>query len=315
MSEIRNMMTTRYAAPEIFLDQVEGDEGGRRRSKTRATDCYAFGMLVLHMVTGEAPWKGLNEVHICIFLTQGHTPSRWETDAFDERLWSLCRQCWTPDPRHRPSARVIQSQLKIILAGPVGNSDHDRPMQAVNTRGATLVPQTGHDDDKDEHDRDSHSDSGSSRDSDHGSDSSPSEPWSRPFSTPSECFYTCPTWPSSPLAATAMLNAVVEFTAYNLQFLPNGTSIKLIIPEKQKVRGKGATGTILKGYGEVDGRILDFAVKMCQDVKIMDREIAIWRQLRHEHLLPFHGFHEIPPMVPGMRICFLLSPFMKRVGG
>lgn len=49
---IRNQSTLPFCAPELLLDQAEAvDAAGqtRRRSKTSATDIYAFGMLLLQV--------------------------------------------------------------------------------------------------------------------------------------------------------------------------------------------------------------------------------------------------------------------------
>ncbi|EJD44390.1 kinase-like protein, partial [Auricularia subglabra TFB-10046 SS5] len=45
MTAIRNMHTLRFAAPELLTGPA--DRSGKPRSKTRESDIYAFGMLIL----------------------------------------------------------------------------------------------------------------------------------------------------------------------------------------------------------------------------------------------------------------------------
>lgn len=65
ISAIRNMNTLPFAAPELlFGSELNPDQSGsvpRLRSKSRQSDIYAFGMLMVQAFSGRRPWPDLND--------------------------------------------------------------------------------------------------------------------------------------------------------------------------------------------------------------------------------------------------------------
>lgn len=63
----------------------------------------------------------LQDNHMVIFavVAQGLRPSISSIETAEEDLVSLCQQCWSTDPAHRPSAKAVIGLLEGICA------DHD----------------------------------------------------------------------------------------------------------------------------------------------------------------------------------------------
>lgn len=91
--------------------------------KTRATDVYAYGILVFEVrrrsercsgtertqaYSGRGPWAVLRES-----LMQGFPPSRPRAGSsavargLDDGMWDMCTRCWALDPVNRPSMRDV----------------------------------------------------------------------------------------------------------------------------------------------------------------------------------------------------------------
>ncbi|EJD37378.1 kinase-like protein, partial [Auricularia subglabra TFB-10046 SS5] len=111
MTAIRACNTFRFAAPELLLgpedDGQPSQDAVRPRSKTRESDVYAFGMLVLQAFTETKPWPTLRNEAVMIKVVTGMLHPRPGTQSSVRGLtddwWSICLSCWTFDPRMRPA--------------------------------------------------------------------------------------------------------------------------------------------------------------------------------------------------------------------
>lgn len=142
-TEIRCYGTLRFMAPELFDESLlndettthETDRTNRVRSKTRASDVYAFGMLVLqvqpsatwlllyHMsysqaFTGSRPWMNIHrDIDIVLRVIKGQRPP-WPGDQrmqddFTSFYWTgICNECWRFRPRERPHVREMYLLIK-----------------------------------------------------------------------------------------------------------------------------------------------------------------------------------------------------------
>ena len=125
--------TLNYAAPELF-------PGGRGfTGRSRAADVWAFGMLLFALFTGRQPFHEVlrgesstrSQAHPSRFFVRVYELLRGGMrPAFDkdgaaatagpggERLppdlVTLACECWTLDPRHRPSMREVLTRLQGI---------------------------------------------------------------------------------------------------------------------------------------------------------------------------------------------------------
>ncbi|KZV99443.1 kinase-like protein [Exidia glandulosa HHB12029] len=118
-TRIRTQTTLRFCAPELFwLDDLRLG----RRSKTRATDVYAFGMLILEAFTQEMPWAGLTNRQVMLALAKQQMPKRpRNAPALNDFLWYICKRCWMINPAERPPmihiARALQLNTQLIADG------------------------------------------------------------------------------------------------------------------------------------------------------------------------------------------------------
>lgn len=107
----RSLFCVRYAAPELLLD----DPDFQLPRKTKATDLYAFGILVLEGVTEQVPWPELSYYSIASKVLRGETPPRPSSGSMSDDLWGICKSCWCTDPVLRPNARDLEQRLRRII--------------------------------------------------------------------------------------------------------------------------------------------------------------------------------------------------------
>ena len=101
--------THRYMAPELH----RGNERGRG-VYSKSTDIYAYGMIILEILTRKPPFQGW-EWHKVIFeVGDGAKPTI--PDDCPDYLASIMRGCWNTNPRQRPTIEYIaQGMLDWLL--------------------------------------------------------------------------------------------------------------------------------------------------------------------------------------------------------
>ncbi|KLO12770.1 kinase-like protein [Schizopora paradoxa] len=87
---------------------------------TKESDMWAFGMVVLELVTGKAPFhEKRNEAQVVLALNINERPSKPPASAekigFCENLWTLMQHSWDSKPEHRPRAEEL---LPIVTPVP-----------------------------------------------------------------------------------------------------------------------------------------------------------------------------------------------------
>jgi len=99
--------STRWMAPELFNAGVK---------KTRASDAYAFGMTILEIFTGCAPFQAYHhDIGVVMAVSRGERPARPDCKMHEE-LWTLATRCWIGDADARPSMQAIATDLDSQLA-------------------------------------------------------------------------------------------------------------------------------------------------------------------------------------------------------
>lgn len=91
--------TLRYMAPEHFQGTM-----------SRATDVYAFGMLLWEMVSGKKPYEDMHQGEIIQCVSQGLRPV-WPPDCFPH-LEYLGKRCLAHNPDERPSFTEIVKEIE-----------------------------------------------------------------------------------------------------------------------------------------------------------------------------------------------------------
>lgn len=95
--------TLNYMAAELF----EGEK------PSRESDVYAFGGLILTVMSGKPPFSGLREPIIMRRAVQDQPPKPEDHPELppEDSLWSLMRRCWQQNPGLRPSIQGVMAEL------------------------------------------------------------------------------------------------------------------------------------------------------------------------------------------------------------
>ncbi|KAG9038145.1 hypothetical protein FRB95_002585 [Tulasnella sp. JGI-2019a] len=111
IQELRTGLTTSgygqggkgYLAPEL----LDGE------GKTKASDVFAFGGLILHAVSGLSPFYNVSPHKASLAVSTSRVPSKDQHPVINPRatIWDLMMRCWTKDPAGRPDMREVYSML------------------------------------------------------------------------------------------------------------------------------------------------------------------------------------------------------------
>lgn len=105
-----------YAAPEIILGDGRDSRRMWRRIKSRASDMYAFGMLVYEILSGREPWADATLVDIFRHIVSGRLLPRPDDGTMDDSMWNLCIACWNQNPAYRPGIANVLAGLRSDIA-------------------------------------------------------------------------------------------------------------------------------------------------------------------------------------------------------
>ena len=104
--------TYRWMSPELFAPDKFGLADSRR---TEHSDCYAFGMVILEVLTGQVPFSGYNDMTVVTKVVDGERPERPQGPErvwFTDDLWEMLGQCWLPQPEVRPTIEAVLERLE-----------------------------------------------------------------------------------------------------------------------------------------------------------------------------------------------------------
>ena len=96
-------------SPELLLPEKFGFEDRRR---TKESDRYALGMVILEVLSGQAPYEGYADFIAAQKITGGKYPKRPEGEWFTGDLWRTLKQCWSSKPKLRPTTQAILECLE-----------------------------------------------------------------------------------------------------------------------------------------------------------------------------------------------------------
>ncbi|KIO25028.1 hypothetical protein M407DRAFT_76240 [Tulasnella calospora MUT 4182] len=96
----------RYTAAELFAGQNPSLE----------SDVYAFGGLILTVMSGKAPFYGLADQVIVrrVMQDQPPKPAHHPNLPADDPLWTLMRRCWDKKPTARPTMREVLLEVSSL---------------------------------------------------------------------------------------------------------------------------------------------------------------------------------------------------------
>ena len=94
-------------SPELFDPEQFGLKDNRR---TKESDCYALAMVILEVLTGQAPFPRYDAFVVVRKVVNGKRPERPEGPEaawFADDLWEMLERCWLPDPKLRPAVEAV----------------------------------------------------------------------------------------------------------------------------------------------------------------------------------------------------------------
>ena len=106
--------TIRWMSPELLHPEQFGSD---RVRPTKASDCYALGMVILEVLTGQPPFASLAGHVVDRKVTDGERPRRPEGVKgrwFTDDLWRMLGLCWATDAQDRPSIEAVRKYLQVV---------------------------------------------------------------------------------------------------------------------------------------------------------------------------------------------------------
>ena len=104
-------------SPELLDPDMFGLE---ESCPTRESDCYALGMVIYEVLSGQMPFAPHPNTVITLKIMRGERPRRpqgEEGTLFTDDIWEVLDLCWKPQPHERISS-------KAVLQGLSGNCTH-----------------------------------------------------------------------------------------------------------------------------------------------------------------------------------------------
>jgi hypothetical protein len=101
-------------SPELFCPEKFGLEDGRR---TKRSDCYALGMVIYEVLSGQVPFPSCGVYAVVVKVTGGERPGRpggAEGIWFADTIWEILERCWTPKPDDRPMTEDVLRCLEVV---------------------------------------------------------------------------------------------------------------------------------------------------------------------------------------------------------
>ena len=101
-------------SPELLDPEQFGSKDGR---PTKESDCYALGMVIYEVLSGQAPFASYKNFTLIRKIIEGERPARpeWVKGMwFTDDLWGMLRQCWVPPPESRPNIEVVLECLGLV---------------------------------------------------------------------------------------------------------------------------------------------------------------------------------------------------------
>ena len=110
-SSTMNAGAARWMSPELVHPEFDLDDS----KPTKESDRYSLGMVVLEVLSGQAPFALHEDSTIAQKVIEGQHPERPEGEWFMGDLWRTLEQCWSHQPRDRPTAEGILERLEQVF--------------------------------------------------------------------------------------------------------------------------------------------------------------------------------------------------------
>jgi len=131
--------TIPWMSPELLYPEKFGLEESHL---TKESDCYALGIVIYEVLTGQAPFALCRDPEVVYMVLGGERPKRPEGDEgklFTDEIWEVLERCWKNHSGDRPSAKAVLRGLEGNLSplrppsGMDGDSETDTDGQSDGT--------------------------------------------------------------------------------------------------------------------------------------------------------------------------------------
>ena len=100
-------------------ERLNPDQFGFENSRpTKESDCYALGMVIFEVLSGQIPFKrDGHELAVMREILEGEHPERpqgAEGARFTDDLWGMLKWCWSHQPKARPTVEAVLRHLEQI---------------------------------------------------------------------------------------------------------------------------------------------------------------------------------------------------------
>jgi len=99
---------------ELFYPEDFGLEDSR---PTKRSDCYALGMLIYEVLSGQVPFFQHDGRTIVVRVFKGERPGRPQGAGgtwFTDEVWGILERCWKPLPGDRPRIKDVLQCLEKV---------------------------------------------------------------------------------------------------------------------------------------------------------------------------------------------------------
>jgi len=107
--------TIGWTSPELIYPEKFGMKDSQ---PTKGSDCYALGMTILEVLSGQVPFAPFKDPAIILKVIKGERPRRprgTKGEWFTDDLWRTLEQCWLPQSKTDPAQKPYSSAWNRLL--------------------------------------------------------------------------------------------------------------------------------------------------------------------------------------------------------
>jgi len=96
-----------WMSPELLVPESFGLKESR---PTKPSDCYALGMMVYEVLSGQPPFSQCPPVMVVLRVLEGERPERPQGAQgvlLTDGIWAILERCWKPQPCDRIGAKAV----------------------------------------------------------------------------------------------------------------------------------------------------------------------------------------------------------------
>ena len=103
--------TIRWMSPELLYPERFGFGDSR---PTKASDCYALGMVIYEVLSGQKPFAQCREPTVIRKVIDGERPGRPQGvgGSFVDDVWGMAERCWESQPENRLNVGAVLQSLE-----------------------------------------------------------------------------------------------------------------------------------------------------------------------------------------------------------